>query len=320
MRTPSFWYRPPGAAAVLLSPLTCFWRVGGFVRRLVASPYRAGKPLICIGNIVAGGAGKTPAALAIAHRLLESGHSPVFVSRGYGGSERGPLRVDPDRHSAREVGDEALLLARRAPTFIGRDRVAAIREAEKHGSHIVLDDGLQNPSVVPDIAFLVIDGATALGNGFLIPAGPLRESLAEAMRRITAIILVGENVEQKIAGRARCPIVRASWQPNLPDDFPRGEKFIAFAGIARPEKFYATCRKAGLTLIGTEEFSDHHLFTGRELAQLRQQTEKQKARLLTTEKDWMRLPNDFRAQVTAFPVTLVFEDEGVIKRLLNLPQ
>ena len=170
------------------------------------------------------------------------------------------------------------------------------------------------------MAFLVIDGATAFGNGHLIPAGPLRETLAEAMKRITAIILVGENVEQKLADLARCPVVRANWKPDLPDNFPRAEKFFAFAGIARPEKFYETCRAAGLTLAGTEDFPDHHFFTGPELRKLRKRAAKANARLLTTEKDWVRLPDDFRTEVTALPVTLAFEDEAAIKRVLNLPQ
>jgi tetraacyldisaccharide 4'-kinase len=320
MKAPTFWYKQPGLTANLLAPLSLLWRLGGTVRRVMASPYRGQKPIICIGNIVAGGAGKTPAALAIAHALQQNGQVPVFVTLGYGGRLSGPLQVDPGLHTARDVGDEALLLACTAPVFIGRDRVAAIRQAEKHGSHIILDDGLQNPNVRPDIAFLVIDGGTALGNGYLIPAGPLRETLKEAMKRITAIILIGENIEQKLAGRARCPILRASWQPNLPDDFPRTQKFFAFAGIANPAKFYATCKTAGLTLTGTEDFPDHHFFTGREIARLRKKAKEQNARLLTTEKDWVRLPDDIRTQVTAFPVKLTFEEENVIKRLLNLPK
>lgn len=319
MKTPAFWYKKPGVESLLLLPLTIFWRAGGVIRRAMASPYRASVPVICIGNVVAGGAGKTPAAMAIAHLLMKAGHKPVFVTRGYGGQQQGPLRINPDRHSARDVGDEALLLACMAPVWLGRDRVAAIKEAEKHGTHIILDDGLQNPSVLPNTALLVIDSATAFGNGHLIPAGPLRESVAEVMKRITAIILVGENVEQKIAGLARCPIARATWQPNLPADFPRGEKFIAFAGIAKPEKFYETCRAAGLTLVETEDFPDHHFFSAGELAKLRKRAAKAKARLLTTEKDWVRLQAGDQAQVTAFPVKLVFEDATAIKRLLNLP-
>ena len=320
MRAPSFWYRRPGVEALLLAPFSLLYSAGGMIRRLMATPYRALVPVICVGNVVAGGAGKTPVALAIAHVLQQHGHKPVFVTRGYGGNERGPLRVDLDRHSARDVGDESLLLATAAPTFIGRDRAAAIRAAEKRGTHIVLDDGLQNPSILPDLAFLVIDSATAFGNGFLIPAGPLRETLGEAMKRITAIILIGENVEQKLADLARCPIARANWQPNLPTDFPRGEKFFAFAGIAHPDKFYATCRAAGLTLVGTEDFPDHHFFTGGELSKLKKRAAEKSARLLTTEKDWVRLPREYQARVMAFPVKLVFEDEAVIRRLLNLPK
>ena len=153
MKAPAFWYRQRSPFPALLWPLTLFWRMGGAVRRVVASPYHATVPVICIGNIVAGGAGKTPAALTLAQTLIKNGHKPVFVTRGYGGSARGPLRVDPARHKARDVGDEALLLARTAPVWIGRNRAAAIRAAEKHGTHVILDDGLQNPSVLPEWHF-----------------------------------------------------------------------------------------------------------------------------------------------------------------------
>ncbi len=317
MKAPDFWYQQAGAMASLLAPFESIYRAGGKVRAFFAKPYRAQKPIFCIGNLVVGGAGKTPTSIALAELLLENGHRPGLVARGYGGLERGPLKIDLARHSARDVGDEPLLLARTAPTWIGRDRVAAIKLAEQECSHVLLDDGLQNPNIRPDRAFLVIDSAAAFGNGHLIPAGPLRETLEEAMKRITAIILIGENIEQKIAGRARCPIIRANWQPNLPSDFPGTDKFFAFAGIARPEKFYATCRAAGLTLVGTEDFADHHFFTEAELQRLQNRAAAEQARLLTTEKDWVRLSDTMRKQITPFPVKLTFDDVEVIKRVIG---
>jgi len=318
MRAPDFWYRPRGVAASALLPLSLFWSAGGAVQRLLAKPYRAQKPVICIGNIVAGGAGKTPTALAAGRLLQQNGHQPVFVTRGYGGSERGPLRVDSDRHSAREVGDEALLLARVAPTWIGCDRAAAIKEAEQHGSHIVLDDGLQNAHLQPDISFLVIDGESGFGNGCLIPAGPLRETLENALPRVAAVILIGERDAHGIAARIRCQLIRARLQPDLSDRFPRAEKFFAFAGIGQPQKFYTTCRAAGLTLAGSEDFPDHHVFNAGDLARLRQKSVALGARLLTTEKDWVRLPLDVRTEVTALPVKLTFEDSETVRRLLKI--
>ena len=162
MKAPAFWYQPAGMTAKILSPLSCLFQTGAAVRKLLAHPYRAKIPVICVGNIVAGGSGKTPTALALAALLIERGYRPAFVTRGYGGSERGVLRVDPALHTAAQVGDEALLLARLAPTWMGRDRVAAIQQAEKSASHIIMDDGLQNPNVLPEIGLMIVDGVAGL--------------------------------------------------------------------------------------------------------------------------------------------------------------
>ncbi len=335
MKAPSFWYQHAGLIATLLSPLSLIYRAGGAVRRAVTSPYRAKIPVICIGNIVAGGAGKTPTALALAQMLQQNGAKPVFVTRGYGGSESGPLQVDPARQTAHEVGDEALLLARAAPTWVGRDRAAAIHAAETHGTHIIMDDGLQNPSVQPDISFLVIDGETGLGNGCLIPAGPLRETLDEALKRVAAIIVITPYPSNVMPAKAGIPfglkengtpayarvtkvqIVHAHLQPDLPKNFPKAQKFFAFAGIGRPEKFYRTCREAGLTLTGTHDFPDHHFFNAQDLNDLQLRAATQGAQLLTTEKDWVRLPDNMRSVITSFPVKLVFDDPEAMQRLLK---
>jgi tetraacyldisaccharide 4'-kinase len=316
MKSPAFWYEPPGTAANLLAPFGFVWRAGSGVRRLAAKPYRAQKTVICVGNIVAGGAGKTPTAMAIASFLQQTGKSPVFATRGYGGSEHGPTRVDPARHSAHDVGDEALLLARLAPTWIARDRTAAIRMAERTGSHVILDDGLQNPNIEPDISFLVIDGESGFGNERIIPAGPLREPVEDALKRVAAVILVGTDAHNIVA-RVTCPVIRAALHPALPPDFPVLQKFFAFAGIGRPMKFYATCREAGLNLTGAEDFPDHHQYITADIKRLREQARKSEARLLTTEKDWIRLPKDFRPEVTALPVEMVFSDISVVNRLLG---
>lgn len=318
MKTPTFWYKPAGLTALLLQPVATIYRAVSSLRGLFIVPYRAQLPLICLGNIVAGGAGKTPSALALAELLKQQGAKPVFVTRGYGGRERGPVLVDLTRHTARDVGDEALLLARAAPVWVGRDRPAAIRAAEQQGgTHILLDDGLQNPSILPDIAFLVIDGDSGLGNGCLIPAGPLRESLDAAIRRITAVILVGARDEQRIADRVQCPVFRAAWQAHLPDDFPRTQKFFAFAGIGRPEKFYQTARASGLDLVGTENFPDHYEFSRDDLDKLQHRAAAMNAELLTTEKDWVRLPENWQKEIRPFPVKLTFNNTEQLVQLLK---
>lgn len=320
MKTPAFWYRPSGLHAALLSPLSAFYRWGKALRKVGARPYKAKIPVICIGNIVAGGAGKTPTALTLARLLKQQGAAPVFVTRGYGGTERGPLRVEPLRHTAREVGDEALLLAAAAPCWIGRDRAAAIRAAEPHGTHIILDDGLQNPHLAPTLSLLVIDAAAGLGNGRLIPAGPLREPLQEALRKVKAVVLIGNSkpAEEELLRTlvTPVPIFRASLKPALPPDFPRDRAFFAFAGIGRPEKFYATCRAVGLKLVGTRDFPDHHPFTAQEGAELAAQARVHDAQLLTTTKDWVRLPDDLKPEVAVLPVELAFADEAAVLSLL----
>ena len=180
MRAPRFWFQAFGAKAFFLLPFALLWRLASFSRRLLARPYRSKKPVICIGNLVVGGAGKTPTALALAHLLQRQGQKPVFVMRGYGGNVEGPLQVDPESHSARDVGDEALLLSCSAPVWIGRDRAAAIKAAEKQASHIILDDGLQNPHIAPHLSLLVIDGAIGVGNGQVMPAGASQRNIGKS--------------------------------------------------------------------------------------------------------------------------------------------
>jgi tetraacyldisaccharide 4'-kinase len=316
MKAPDFWYRPAGIEARLLAPLGQVYRAAGLLRRAGTTPYRAKIPLICVGNIVAGGAGKTPAAMALAELLKRQGGKPVFVSRGYGGSEPGPLFVDPGRHTAREVGDEALLLAGKAPCWIGRNRAAAVMAAEPHATHIILDDGLQNPSVDPSFSLLVIDGETGLGNGMLIPAGPLRETLADALKRVDAVVMIGED-KQYLASVINKPVLRAALQHRLPDGFPSDHDFFAFAGIGRPEKFYASCRAAGLNIVSTLDFPDHYMFSAKELADMADHTRMRYLTLITTAKDAARLPPAFREEVVVLPVELVFEDEAGMLRILQ---
>ncbi len=322
MKTPRFWYPSQGdrvsmLKASLLTPLSYLFVAATWLRRIFASSYIARVPMVCVGNVVAGGAGKTPTALALVRILKNRGQKPVFVTRGYGG--KGFLTcVDPARHKAANVGDEALLLAAVAPTWAGRDRVRAVQDAEVNGSVIIVDDGLQNPYLAPHTSILVVDGDSGLGNGHIIPAGPLRESFEAAVGRADAMVLIGESDRQNLAARVDIPVFRAKIEPNLPLGFPRFGRFVAFAGLARPEKFFATAQALGLEIVSAREYPDHHAYSEMDIDALRLEAEELGANLLTTEKDAVRLPPIFRNEVVVLPVRLTFTEPGAEKALADL--
>lgn len=303
MRTPGFWYEPPGARAALLSPLSLAWRAGAALRRLRTPTAPLAIPSIVIGNLVAGGAGKTPTLLALAD-LAPPG--TVAVSRGYGGRLTGPLRVDPAVHSAADVGDEPLLLAARLPTWIARDRAAGIAAAAAEGARLaLLDDGYQNPALFAARHLLVIDGATGFGNGHVMPAGPLREPVAAGIARADAAILIGEDRHALTFGlrAAGLPVWPAEARMTCP--LPPGTPIAAFAGLARPQKFFDGLRtQLGLDVVRATPFPDHRRFTAAELAALRARAGD--LPLVTTRKDWVRLPPDWQQAVTVAELSLVF--------------
>jgi tetraacyldisaccharide 4'-kinase len=318
MKTPEFWYNKNNSLkSVFLAPLGTVYDLGSRASRLFkGKPYRAPVPVICVGNIVAGGAGKTPTTAAIVSFLKMRRYRPFIVMRGYGGSEKGPLRVDPALHTAEQVGDEALILSQIAPCWIGHNRAKAIQAAVQNGAtHIVMDDGFQNLSVAKDISLLVIDGPSGLGNEQLIPAGPLRENLESALPRATAVVLIGKDKHGIASKIGKKPLVRAFIEPEVPADFPSDKKIFAFSGIARPEKFYDTCKMLKLNLVGTRDFPDHYCFTANDVRELTELASKNEAELLTTQKDWVRLPKDFRKRVAVLPIRLVFMDVEWLLRL-----
>lgn len=299
-RSPEFW-RQDGVLPLLLSPASLLWTAACRLRFALARPYRAPVPVICVGNVVAGGAGKTPVALDLAARL-----SAHVVARGYGGRIAGPVRVGA--HDYRDVGDEALLLARVAPTWVARDRAAGIAAAVEAGAKVVvLDDGFQNPAVAKDLSILVLDG---LGNGRVIPAGPLREPLADALGRADAVVLMSGEAT------ARCPVLRARLAPVNGEAFA-GRKVVAFAGIGRPEKFFATLEAVGAELVERRAFPDHHPYCESELLPLARLAERAGARLVTTAKDAVRLPAGVRDAVGILEVQVVWDDEAALASLLE---
>ena len=316
MRTPEFWDATPGVIAGLLAPVGAAIDAASRACRALAHPYRASVPVICVGNIVVGGAGKTPVVLSLVEALRQAGASPHIVMRGYGGRLAGPVRVDPAIHDADAVGDEALLAAAQAPTWVARDRAAGVRAAEEASAGTVLfDDGFQNPSVTKDLALLVVDAAYGFGNGRLLPAGPLRERVDDGLARADAIVLLdGDAAPPGLAGTA-CPILRAALRPVDSERFA-GKRVVAFAGIGRPEKFFATLRRLGAELAAERAFPDHHRFSDAEIAALRASAEREQAVLVTTAKDAARLRTEARTGIEVLDVRIEWRDRPALDALL----
>lgn len=315
MRAPELWRRR-GLLSTLLLPAAGLYAAAGALRWRLATQWRAPVPVLCVGNLVAGGAGKTPVAASLARLLAERGAVPHLLSRGYGGTLAGPVRVDPDRHRADQVGDEPLLLAREAPVWVARDRVAAAREAVAAGADLlILDDGFQNPSLAKDFSLLVVDGAYGFGNGRVLPAGPMRERLSTGLARADAVAVLGED-EAGIAARCgRLPVLAATLAPQEAGGLA-GARAVAFAGIGRPEKFFLTLGRLGVEIVEQRGFADHHPYTEAELAALAGTAQRLGARLITTAKDHVRLPDVWRARVEVLRVAAEWRDPDALLQLL----
>jgi tetraacyldisaccharide 4'-kinase len=320
MQTPEFWRRdPPALRARLLRPIGALY--GAITSaRMRRDGGRATLPVICIGNFTAGGAGKTPTALAIARMLMEMGERPAFLTRGHKGRLAGPVVVDPARHDFPDVGDEPLLLAQAAPTVLSRDRPAGARLCARLGaSVVVMDDGLQNPSLRKDLRLVVVDGGAGVSNGLCLPAGPLRAPLEAQWPFVDALVVMGEGA----AGEALADEARARGKPVfaarlVPDpevaSSLASERVLAFAGIGRPEKFFATLEQCGAQIVEREAFPDHHPFTAGEIGKLRERAARQGLRLVTSCKDLVRIaePGD----IAALPVDAVFSGEEALRTVL----
>ena len=295
---PRWWYRDgPGGVAALLAPISSLYGWAAETRYLKARPYRSRLPVVCVGNFTAGGTGKTPLALHLCERLTAAGHAPVALTRGYGGTLAGPYWVDAAKDRAAAVGDEALLLARAAPTLVARDRAAGARTIES-GRHpatvIVMDDGLQNPSLAKDLTIAVVDGQRGIGNGHVIPMGPLRAALPFQLELTDAILVnhpagtdsaVGEWLRHRFAG----PVLRASTVPAGETGWLAGAVVLAWAGIGAPERFFAMLKALGAEVVETRAFRDHQRLAQADAAQLLETARRLSATLVTTEKDMVRL-------------------------------
>jgi tetraacyldisaccharide 4'-kinase len=312
-RQPAFW-QSDGALAHLLSPLE---RITAAVtaRRVARPGWRAPIPVFCCGNVTVGGAGKTTVALSLGTRLIAKGAAVHFLLRGYGGAVRGPHLVAATDTAGR-VGDEALLLAAIAPTWVGADRAASARAAIAAGAQfLIMDDGLQNPGLHKDLSLLVIDGDFGFGNGRVLPAGPLREPVASAVRRCQAAILIGPD-RTRIGDSLPLPVLSARLQPCLEIGRWIGRRVLAFAGIARPEKFFRMLTAAGVIVAGTRPLPDHYRFKCRDLDRLLAESARLGATPLTTPKDAVRLPPAYRDHIGVVGVTLAWDNPAAIDALV----
>ena len=327
MREPGFWHRPSSFASRLLMPLGALYGAVA-ARRLQREGFDAGIPVLCVGNYHVGGAGKTPMVLALTRMLRDLGETPVVLSRGYGGRLHGPVKVDPDRHAAADIGDEPLMMARTVPVVVARDRISGVALARSQGASVILmDDGFQNPAIAKDASLIVIDGDRGLGNGLVFPAGPLRAPLPPQLVRTDALIVVGDGaaaapVAAAIAGQGR-PVLSAHLRA---DDASvaslRGKRVLAFAGIGDPPRFFRTLRASGIEIVRERAFADHHPYAQAEIEALVAEAKPDALTLVTTEKDLARLRSggrlaSYAQEIVPFAVTLEFDDAAQLRTFVT---
>ncbi len=318
MRAPEFWSGrdlKSYLAAAALSPVG--WLYGAVTdwKRTHKLPYRARAKVVCVGNLTAGGSGKTPVVLAIAHILKARGSQVTILSRGYGGRLSEAAFVDTTVHNAADVGDEPLLLARFAPVIVARNRRRGAELADSRGADvIIMDDGHQNFALEKDLSIVVVDAERGFGNGHILPAGPLRESVRGGLARADAVVLVGKGSPALPAYSG--PILRARFAPRDGYALP-GRRLIAFAGIGRPEKFFDTLRSLGGELAQAVAFADHHAFDASEIARLKEKARNENAMLITTEKDFVRLTQADREGIRVLPIQAEFDAPDVLEHILD---
>jgi tetraacyldisaccharide 4'-kinase len=327
MREPAFWHRQSSWVSLLLTP---FGALYGLVAswRLQRDGFDAGIPVLCVGNYHVGGAGKTPTVLALAKLLRDLGETPVVLSRGYRGRLRGPVKVDPARHAADDVGDEPLMMARMVPVVVARDRVEGVALARSQGATVILmDDGFQNPAISKDASLIVIDGARGLGNGRVLPAGPLRAPLSPQLERTDALIVVGEgNAADAVAAAVTAmeiPVLSAFLKPqDTSVALLGGKRVLAFAGIGDPGRFFRTLRAAGIDVVRERAFDDHHPFSQSEIEALVAEAKRDALTLVTTEKDLARLRRGealpgWAQDIVPFAVTLEFDSSTKLRSFVT---
>ncbi|MBQ4472105.1 MAG: tetraacyldisaccharide 4'-kinase [Alphaproteobacteria bacterium] len=320
MATPKFWTKSNNWLVKVLKPFGAVyaWSVARRLRRKKA--YHAPIPVVCVGNIFVGGVGKTPVCLALGKLLYAKGLSFYYLNHGYKAEKRNVL-VDPQAHSAMDVGDEALLLSEVAPTIVSQNRAKGAKLAEKWGAKaLIMDDGFQNPTLYKDFSFVVVDGKKGFGNEQVLPAGPLREPALVGLKRANAVILAGEDTwgVRFFLERNQIDLPVLTGHFELDDTVVsmfRGQKVFAFAGLGNPEKFYQSLRDKGIIVGGTQDFPDHYYYTRFDLEDLKHSAAGMP--LMTTEKDGVKVPKDIRQNVFVMPGQFVFDDPEKVWDLLK---
>jgi tetraacyldisaccharide 4'-kinase len=310
-KSPDFW-KNRGLKSTILIPISKIYQRISNIRRKLTKPYKASIPVICVGNATLGGAGKTPFVILLVEVLKHYGKNPCIISRGYKGELKQNILVN-SQHSAKEVGDEPLLLAKYAPCIIGKNRRKSAQMASDMGADvIIMDDGLQNPSLAKNLCFLMIDGGYGFGNNRVFPAGSLREPLPNALAKVQASVLVGKD-ECAILHQLpkQLPLIRA--QMIITADT---QKVVAFCGIARPQKFYDSLQQANFNIAQTFDFADHHHFTETELQKIKQAALSQNCIIVTTEKDYVRLSPEWQQQITTIPAKMLINNNEILLELL----
>lgn len=319
MKAPQFWYEPNTWKAKFLYPLGYFYNLLTLLRGKLAKPQSYSCLTICIGNLNVGGSGKTPMTIALAQHFLKKGLQVHIVSRGYKGKFQGTFLVDPQKHKSDEVGDEPLLMSEFTSVWVSNKRKNGIAAAENAGAQIVLlDDGFQDPSFHKDFSLIVVDGEKGFGNKKCMPAGPLRENIVQGFKRADALVIVGQRIYKFDTFPTHLKIIHSTLKPIETGMNWKEGKYLAFAGIADPSKFFKTLRSLGANLIGCVALSDHQKLDGQVLKRLERKANSAHAQLVTTEKDAVRLSNTYRKKVLSLPVRIEFDDKNELENLFNI--